>query len=347
MRVCTNGSTQECTRPRRGSGAPRADYLTGGPSGWRFQMRLPMPLGGDYGLAGLAPIVRAQLGPRSRVEARRLAQQLTSLCQLVCSAPVHRKGLKMEGPLSVPESDLVSQVVEACQLPIAKAIAHPDQAIGFANGLSSALTSLQLIQSEVAKGDAGAPVITQNADALARGALVDVLKLASQPASALEALAKVKNVGPITPDPIAQSTEIEQADSRVLPTFGKVSQAYIDMRIERDGSDHADISTLVLRRQTFIDVIGDRPVDQYYPRDLQTSVNRMQHWPANVAKRGDMQGGSTLDTLEANRNFEIAPAMAKKTMADSYLANIRTMMRHGIQDWNYRDPFAGVRLSYP
>ncbi|MFT0877863.1 hypothetical protein VRZ08_14950 [Rhodopseudomonas sp. G2_2311] len=119
------------------------------------------------------------------------------------------------------------------------------------------------------------------------------------------------------------------------------------MRIERDGPDHADISTLVLRRQTFIDVIGDRPVDQYYPRDLQTYVNRMQHWPANVVKRGDMQGGSTLDTLEANRQFEIAPAMAKKTMADGYLANIRTMMRHGIQDWNYRDPFAGVRLSYP
>jgi hypothetical protein len=119
------------------------------------------------------------------------------------------------------------------------------------------------------------------------------------------------------------------------------------MRIERDGPDHADISTLVLRRQTFIDVVGDRPVDQYYPRDLQTFVNRMQYWPANVAKRGDMIGKSTLEILESNRQFEVAPAMAKKTMTDGYLANIRTMMRHRIQDLNYRDPFAGAKISYP
>jgi hypothetical protein len=158
-------------------------------------MRLPMPLGGDFGLAASSPIVRAQLGPRSRVEARRLAQQLASLCQLVCTT-AQFQGLNMEMPLSGPESDLVGQVVEACQRAIAEAIAHPDRAIGFAQGLSSALNSLQMIQSEVAKGGNGAPVITQNADALARSALVDVLKLAAQPASALEALAKVDNVAP-------------------------------------------------------------------------------------------------------------------------------------------------------
>ena len=77
--------------------------------------------------------------------------------------------------------------------------------------------------------------------------------------------------------------------------------------------DHADIQILTLRRQTFLDVIGDRAPDQYYPSDLQTYVNKMQFWPANVTKRGDMVGRSTLEILESNKDFSVAPPMAKKT----------------------------------
>jgi hypothetical protein len=73
----------------------------------------------------------------------------------------------------------------------------------------------------------------------------------------------------------------------------------------------------------------------------------MQHFPSNVTKRADFAGKSTAEILEANNDFAIAPPMAKKTMADGYVANIKTMMRHGMQDHKYRDPFAGAQLSYP
>ncbi|MCS3730886.1 hypothetical protein [Bradyrhizobium betae] len=113
------------------------------------------------------------------------------------------------------------------------------------------------------------------------------------------------------------------------------------MRIERDGENHADISILKLRRQAFLDVVGDRTPDKYFPSHLQAFVSRMQYWPANVTKRADMEGKSTRDVLEENKTF------ALKTMKDSYVANVRTMMRYSMQDNHYRDPFAGVKIAYP
>jgi hypothetical protein len=199
----------------------------------------------------------------------------------------------------------------------------------------------------VAKGEAGAVAVTANSDELTRQALTDVLKLSAQPKEALAALAAVEDVSPRVQS--GQSTQAPTARSVAathgLPLFSEISQAYIDMRNDRD-RNNADIPMLILRRQVFLDVIGDRTPDQYYPSDLQTFVNKMQYWPANVTKRSEMEGRSTLEILEANKDFALQP-MAENTMNNGYIANIRTMMRHRIQDLNYRDPFAGAKISLP
>jgi hypothetical protein len=293
-------------------------------------------------------MVRAQLGPRSRREAKRLALHLVSLCQVICSAAAGL-GRNMDTSLPDAEQELVRHVVEACQNAIGLAVAQPSHAIGLAQALQSALTSLQVVQNEVAKGDAGASAVTSNADALARTALKGVLGFASLPGEALAAMAAVERVAPNTADrrndpPPAAKPKTRTGGS--LPLFSEISQKYINMRIGRDGADHADIQILTLRRQTFIDVMGDRTPDEYYPSDLQDYVNQMQFWPAHVTKRADMAGKSTLEILEANKNFTLMP-MAGKTMRDGYVANIRTMMAHGMQDHHYRNPFAGALISYP
>jgi hypothetical protein len=307
-------------------------------------------IGGRFDLAGPAPIIRAQLGPRSRGEAKRLARQLAVLCQTICSfAADIWKGTPMHTlQFDDKENDLIRHTVTACQNAITRALENPSQAIGLARGLDAALTSLQLVQREVAKGDAGASAVTANADALTRQALGEVLKLSARPGEALAAMAALDHVGPRQSGRPAQPPAAPpHPESGSTPLFSRISQDYIDMRIERDGENHPDIQILTLRRHVFMDVIGDRTPEGYYPRDQQAFVNRMQPWPANVTKRGDLAGMSTLEILEANKNFGIAPPMAKKTMADGYLANIRTMMRHGMQDHQYRDPFAGAKISYP
>ncbi len=303
-------------------------------------------------------MVRAQLGPRSRGEAKRLAVQLATLCQSICSfAADIWKGTTMDASqIDDKQNELARHTVAACQNAITRALENPAQAIGLARGLEAALTSLQLVEREVAKGEAGATAVTANAEALTRAALTDVLKLASQPEPALAALAAVERVSPsiapaiVPPHPVPSHAVPPRAvpanaGSGRLPLFSAISQAYIDMRKERD-RDHPDIPILILRRQVFLDVIGDRTPDEYFPSDLQSFVNRMQYWPANVTKRSAMQGRSTLEILEANKNFALKP-MAENTMMNGYLANIRTMMRHLIQDLNYRDPFAGAKISLP
>lgn len=327
-------------------------YLTGDPSGWRFQIRLSTQFlrGGqaDFRLAGRPPMVRAQIGPRSRGEARALAQQLAALCQTICAAAAEIRNatpMSMQ-PLDPNESALVQQVIDACENAIKQAVVQPSRAVGLAKGFGAALTSLQLIQSEVAKGSGGASVITANADALTRNALTEILGVAARPDDALAALAAVSDVAPPfnVQSNMAGAGQTRSGNSS-LPLFSEISQAYIDMRNERDRK-HPDIPMLILRRQVFLDVIGDHAPDQYYPSHLQTFVNRMQYWPANVTKRSEMDGKSTLEILEANKNFGLQP-MAENTMRNGYIANIRTMMRHRMQDLKYQDPFAGAAISLP
>ncbi len=76
------------------------------------------------------------------------------------------------------QNDLVRHTIDACQNAITRALENPSQAIGLARGIESALTSLQLVEQEVAKGEAGAAAVTENAQCLTRAA--HVLKLASE-----------------------------------------------------------------------------------------------------------------------------------------------------------------------
>ncbi|MDP1603449.1 MAG: hypothetical protein Q8M03_09320, partial [Legionella sp.] len=270
------------------SGVKPPPYLIGGPAGWRFQIRLPANLfGDDFRLAGAVPIIRVTLGPRGRGEARRLAQHCAALCRTIFALAAATKEDRTMDTQSHGNHDneLAEQVVAACQNAIKKAVAQPSQALGLAHGLDAALTSLRLVQTEIGKGEHGARAVVDNAAALTRHALKDVLAHPSDPKRALEILSTTSDIAPsvttMTPGN-PPPTQAAAPGGSEKPTFGQVSQAYIDMRIENDGADHPEIAYLRLRRQTFIDVVGNRPVDQYYPSHLQTYVSRMQHWPSNA-----------------------------------------------------------------
>lgn len=339
------------TRETHKSNGGIAHHLTGDASGWRFQMRVPAVLVDDFRLAGAPPTLRVTLGPRGRGEAKRMAQLLATLCRTVFAMAAAWKDTNaMKTPTPTNDSTkLAAQVVAACQNAIKSAVAQPSHAIGLARGISAALTSLQLVQSEVEKGENGAHAVVENAEALSRRALADVLKLAADPAKALAVLAASPAIVPsVMSTPLAEAPPANPGTpgGSDKPLFSQVSRAYIDMRIENDGADHPDIKYLRLRRQTFLDVVGDFPVDKYYPSHLQAYVSRMQHWPANATKRGAMDGKTTIEILEGNKDLALRP-LSRKTLSDGYVANIRTMMRYGMMDWAYRDPFSGVKLRWP
>ncbi|MGL3108200.1 hypothetical protein [Bradyrhizobium sp. BR 1432] len=63
----------------------------------------------------------------------------------------------MDTSLPGTEEEFVRHVVEACRNVIGLAAAQPSQAIGLAQAPQSALTSLQVVQNEVAKGKLARP----------------------------------------------------------------------------------------------------------------------------------------------------------------------------------------------
>lgn len=144
-----------------------------------------------------------------------------------------------------------------------------------------------------------------------------------------------------------QITPTVTTPESIYPKFSQVADEYIAMRAEV-GAEKGELDSLRLRRDTWIGVMGDRPVDRYSPAAPQKYVNAMRHWPAHVTKRDDpeMNGKTVEKILEANKDLHLAP-LKRKTMEDGYLGNIKTMFRHGMIEHEYKYPFEGVRISWP
>ncbi|MGN6488679.1 MAG: hypothetical protein ACTHLT_12805 [Devosia sp.] len=337
--------TPEGRRPA--ARAPR--YLSGDPSGWRFQIRVPARfIRADSFLARPSPILRMRLGALPRKAAEPRAELCAALCRAVFATASGKKETSTMQGLSLDnnERDLLEQVMAACQQGIASAIAAPEQALGLARGLESALSTLNLVATERQRGDAGNAAIRAGADGMVREALRGVLTHARDPSQAETVLARLPNLMSPAPHNADAAPVAPRPSGSGVPTFGEVSQGYIDMRIGVDGAEHPDVKILRMRRQTFLDLIGDRPVDGYTPADLQNYVTAMQYWPANSTKRSQFQGMTTQQVLDANRGLQLAP-LKRKSLQDGYVANIRTMMRYWMAEKGYRDPFAGVRLRWP
>jgi hypothetical protein len=337
-------------------------HLTGGPAAWRFQFRLPAEIvGADSTLAQNRVTIRKYLGPLPiRVAAAR-ARLLATLCVLAAEQVVKSSGSSSMRD-ATEEKDLLARVAAACNEAIGAALADPARALSLAGRIGPVLATLNLVAAETGKGAAGLQSVVDNAPDLTRGALVDFLSLADgtvDPAG-VSVEAMLAATGPA--DAAASSGDSQAggayrpalpASGGTTPLFSVIARTYIAMR--RDGgAREGELQTLELRLKTFLDVIGDRPADAYFPSDLQAWVTRMRFWPANVTKRmlGAGKGAPALDSwntndiLKANEGLMQKP-VSLKTMADGYVANIRTMIRYGMPDHHYRDPFANVKLRYP
>ena len=182
---------------------------------------------------------------------------------------------------------------------------------------------------------------------MTREALESVLSYAPDPFAAMTALPRAamrtargngRRPPPVSSPPVS-------APRSSLPTFGEVSQAYIDMRIGIDGEDHKEIKCLRLRRETFIDIVDDKPVNEYTQYDMQEYIIAMKTWPANVTKRSAFSGMTTAEILEANCKLTERP-LAIKTLK-SYCSHIRTMFRFKMNELSCKAPFQGATFKYP
>lgn len=340
-------------RHARSNRTASPSYLTGSPLGWRFQWRIPKQYIASCQSDSNRLTIKRWLGPGPRRAAERIARNLTAMCQLILATVglrVMSNASNADGAIDHP---LLSQVVDSCHAAIDRAMTDPSSALSIASGLQSALSTLTLVATETARGSAGLPAVVGNADDLVAAAIESLIgrRLKGYEASAegltgyLMSTSAPGTVPPGEPQPPPAPASVAPARSS-MPLFSTVARQYIEMREDADGENHPDIKYLNLRMKTFVELIGDKPVDTYTPKDLQDYVNIMQFWPANTTKRAQFDGLSTRQICEANRSLTELP-LARKTMQEGYVANIRTMMRHSMTTYGYRDPFAGVKLRYP
>lgn len=106
--------------------------------------------------------------------------------------------------------------------------------------------------------------------------------------------------------------------------FSVVADEAIAAKIETHGADCADITSLRLRRNVFITLIGDRPVDSYSNKDLQHFANRLSWMPPNLTKRPDFDIAQLNGIIDANKTARGA-GLAENTI-QSYVGRVRTMI---------------------
>jgi hypothetical protein len=120
-------------------------YLSGGPEGWRFQMRLPLSLSACQVQKNRKSFLKKYLGPGSsrsaQAKARMLAFVVKSICECVEFSMRGSNGVQGDGQFN-DSGDLLSAVVAACQAGISRALTEPRYALEFAASLQSTLTTL-------------------------------------------------------------------------------------------------------------------------------------------------------------------------------------------------------------
>jgi integrase len=99
-----------------------------------------------------------------------------------------------------------------------------------------------------------------------------------------------------------------------------------------------------MRSNLFIELIGDNPVDTYTGADLQAYVYLLTHWPAYVRDRP--KDKTAREILAANLDLRAKP-LKRKAMEDGYVSIVKTLVRLKMTEYDFPDPFAGVKLFYP
>ena len=129
-----------------------------------------------------------------------------------------------------------------------------------------------------------------------------------------------------------------------LPLFSEVAQEYFEARAVKVGEKNKDIRTARYRLGVFIDLIGDHPVDTYTGADLQAYVALMTHWPADKRHRPDAM--TPREILASNAEMKFKP-LKRSALEDGYVTIVKTIVRSKMTEWEYPDPFSGVKLRYP
>ncbi|RFC62296.1 hypothetical protein DYI37_15765, partial [Fulvimarina endophytica] len=246
------------------------------------------------------------------------------------------------------------------------------------------MRGLVAIAREIAKGSEGNPLIVDSADILkekyvdkfmATATSADAIKSAdAKPAPVMAPQAAAQAIetpaaaapqtmtdarqGLSTPSPMQEPLDehgqkipafkldrrFVQRPASTMPLFSEVSDDYLAAREDASGGKNKDLKTARFRRDLFIELIGDHPVDTYDGSDLQAYISLLTFWPASVAERPKHL--TAREIIDRNRDLHAKP-LARKALQEGYVSIVKTMIGYKVATLGYNNPFTYVRVWWP
>lgn len=154
---------------------------------------------------------------------------------------------------------------------------------------------------------------------------------------------ELKNLGKRVPDVLLDRRYVPRPPS-TAPLFSEVADEYLSARAGANEGDNKDIGTARKRLKLFIDVIGDHPADTYTFTDLQAYTNAIQYLPAKLSARAEEDDPLQLIKGNLDRSEK---TLALKTIRDGYVTVVKTAIRTGATEHNYRYPLTDLTIRYP
>lgn len=246
------------------------------------------------------------------------------------------------------------------------------------------MRGLVVIARELAKGSEGNPVIVDTADALTEKYVDKFMRTATSTAAIKSANGTPASQTPsqssvaATEIPAAAapqtmpdsrqnlSTPLQMQDlldehgqkipafkldrrfvprpASTMPLFSEVSDDYLAAGADASGGKNKDLKTARFRRDLFIELIGDHPVDTYDGSDLQAYISLLTFWPASVAERPKHM--TAREIIDGNRDLHAKP-LARKALQEGYVSIVKTMIGYKAATLGYNNPFTYVRVWWP
>ena len=170
---------------------------------------------------------------------------------------------------------------------------------------------------------------------------------------------------PAKPAPIAADTKMLDIDKKLdlllkasvegqeraepkskAPLFSDAADAYIESLRKTHGSSHDELGYLLHRKTIFIAIVGDLRVDQIRKIELQDFVDEIAHISPNFSRQLDYNASEVKAHIKANKDAG-GRGLSQKTILDTYLSRIKTIVRFGLEQAGLSYHLTGTRLTIP
>lgn len=240
-------------------------YLWRRPSGFLFQIRIPSDLTPTFGKS----LLRVRLGRLSAREAERSARILAGVAERGFMAA--RKGTPGRPP-AIADADVDNLLAE---------IDAAMKSLSDTSYLDEAETGLHWISDRLARADRDDEIV----DLL--GAVRDRLDVPLPPT-------------PLVSEPPPVATGADALLSEAVKPILEARRAALTSGGDDQYANHLDRAM-----ETFIEIVGDKPLRDYLPVDLQEYANVLGRVPKNIKKLREFNGLSLRKAADKNDRMKV------------------------------------------